>query len=96
MIARASFQIIGSLERDPRVKRFIMFAAQRFFSASTVDELHQFRPDSWVPTETAIVHRDRVQRTFVSLEQFALQVKREEDGRKNISVSQANCTGNER
>ena len=33
----------------------------------------------------------REQRPFVNFEQLALEFKREEDGRKNISVRLANC-----
>ena len=66
------------------------------FSVSTVDEQHQFRPDSWVPTETVIVNRGREERPFVNFVHLALEFRREEGGKKNIGVRLANCTGKER
>ena len=67
------------------------------FSASTVDEHHQFRPDSWVPTET-VSDRTQRQRTenICVFCTACIRAQREEDGRKNLGVCLANCTRNER
>ena len=42
-------------------------ATHRFFSASTGDEQHHLRPDSWVPTETVTssARRQRTEKIFV-------------------------------
>ena len=64
--------------------------------ASTADEQHQFCPDSWVPTETVIVNRDKEERLFVNFVHLALEFRREEGGKKNIGVTLANCKGKER
>ena len=65
---------------------------QMYLFASTGDKQLQFRPDSWVPTETVIAKRNREQRPFVKFAQLCIRIQQEE-GSNEFDVILASCSG---